>query len=371
MELTVGTEEQYAYSLKKLLPQGSYWDKLTADPNSDINQMLAGMAQDIRRFRIRMAQLQKEAYPATAEETLEDWERVRLGTTNPDLSIEKRRALILSNAGFSAIYKIAESFGTEINIDFPFKCGCFGWQKFGQQRLGAQNTLSAITVNITGGENLETVDDFESAITGHLLANHIINFKYIFAGGKIFSDMAELSKTVKIDLTPDHAYVPARFGRAAFERSRIAAPFMADIAFVRMQGYQSTWKRKDVEAAVLDTAEKYEKICFVYGTDIFYGGCKASADGHTFSTIAELSEHTGVELTDAQPYKASYFGRGRFGTSRFTKPHSVDAVFIKISGYGANCRRSDIERASMSLVSENKTIYFQYGKEVIYGGYVS
>ena len=145
----------------------------------------------------------------------------------------------------------------------------------------------------------------------------------------------------------------------------------ADIALVYISGYRSTWKRKDIEEAVLPLAGKFEKICFVYGKDIFYGGCASSADGHTFSTLAELSEHTGVELAESEPYEAAYFGRNRFGTSRFTKPQAVDVVFIKISGYGADYRRSDIEKALMTLVSENKTVYFLYGKEAIYGGYVS
>lgn len=370
MELTVGTAEQYTESLKKLLPQGSYWEKLTENGESDLNKILSAFGSDVRFFRQHMVRLLKEAYPATAEETLENWEIVRLGTTNPDLPTENRRALILSNAGFSAIYKIAESFGTEISVEFPFKCGCFGWQKAGQQRLGAQNTLSVITVNVTGGENLDETDDFESAITGHLLANHIISFRYI-TGGKSFESIDELSKAVKIDLTPIHAYPAAKFARASFGQTRIAAPYAADIALVYISGYRSTWKRKDIEEAVLPLAGKFEKICFVYGKDIFYGGCASSADGHTFSTLAELSEHTGVELAESEPYEAAYFGRNRFGTSRFTKPQAVDVVFIKISGYGADYRRSDIEKALMTLVSENKTVYFLYGKEAIYGGYVS
>ncbi|MBQ9206853.1 MAG: DUF2313 domain-containing protein [Treponema sp.] len=367
MELTVGTEEQYTESLKKLLPQGSYWDKIKSDSASDINRILAAMGNDIRYFRSRMAQLQKEAYPATAEETLENWERVRLGTTNPTLATENRRALILGNAGFSAIYKIAENFGVQISVEFPFRCGCFGWQKFGQKRLGAQNTLSVVTVSVLGGENLDTTDDFEAAITGHLLANHIISFKYIFAGGKTFSDMDELSKTVKIDLTPNHSYTPARFGRAVFGQSRIAAPFMADVALVLMQGYRSTWKRKDVETAVLDTAGKYEKICFAYGADIFYGGCKAIADGHTFSTLAELSEHTGVELTESKPYEAARFGQSR-SASRLTSPFGNEVTFIKIGGYGADFRRTDIETATMEIADKYSTVYFVYGKSVIWGG---
>ena len=367
MELTVGTEEQYASSLQKLLPQGSYWDKVKTDPNSDISQMLAGMAQDIRYFRTRMAQLQKETYPATAEETLEDWERVRLGKTNPTLAIENRRALILGGSGFSAIYKIAESFGVQISVEFPFRCGCFGWQKVGQQRVGAQNTLSVVIVNVMGGENLDTLNDFESAITGHLLANHIINFKYIFAGGKSFSDMTELSKTVKIDLTPDHTHTPAQFARATFGQTRIAAPFMADAALVRMQGYQPTWKRKDVEAAVLETAGKYEKICFVYGKDIFYGGCKAMAYGHAFSTFAELSEHTGAALSISNPFEAARFGRSRF-SSRLASPLGNEVTFIKIGGYGAGFRRADIEAAAMKLADKHSTVYFVYGNTLIWGG---
>lgn len=369
MELTAGTEEQYAASIQKLLPQGNYWDTLKSDPGSDISLIISVMASDVRLFRERMAHLMNEAYPATADETLESWERVRLGTTNPGLPIENRRALLLGNAGFASIYRIAESFGCEISIEHPFRCGCFGWQRCGQSRIGAQNTLSVITVTVTGGENVDTADDFEDAIRNHLLANHIIAFKYI-TGGKSFGSMEELSKALKIDLTPDHAYKPARFGQAAFGQTRIAAPFMADVALVRIKGYRSTWRRRDVEAAVLDTAGKYEKICFVYGTDIFYGGCRSSAFGHDFSTLAELSEHTGVELIETRPFKASHFGRNRFGASQFTTPRYADVVLIKIGGYGATWRRKDIEIAALTLQSKNTTVYFLYGKEAIYG-YVS
>lgn len=370
MELTVGSKEQYAEALKKMLPQGSYWDKIRENPDSDMCLILSGMADDVRSFRLRMAQTLSEAYPATAEETLESWERVRLGTTNPDLPTENRRALILANSGFSAIYKIAESFGVEISCEFPFRCGYFGWQKCGQHRLGAQNTLSAITVNVTGGENLENKDDFEAAITDHLLANHLITFRYI-TGGKSFENIGELSNAVKINLTPDHAYPPAAFGRATFGRTRIAAPFMADVALVRMRGWRSTWKRKDVEQSVLETAEKFEKICFVYENETFYGGCKANACGHTFSTLGELSEHTGVQISESKPYKAARFGGATFGNTRLASPQAEQVSVIKISGYGADFRRTDIEKAAKKLQGKGSTIYFQYGKEAIYGGNVS
>ncbi len=370
MELKVGSEKDYKDALKKMLPQGSYWDKIKDDEESDVNLILSGMAKDVRCFREKMAETLREAYPATADETLESWERVRLGTTNPDLPVENRRALILANAGFSAVYKIAESFGVEISCEFPFKCGCFGWQKAGRQRLGAQNTLSVITVNVTGGENLENKDDFEAAITGHLLANHLITFRYI-TGGKSFESIDELSSAVKIDLTPEHAYPPVAFGRATFGRTRISAPFMADVAIVRVQGWRSTWNRKDIEEAVLSLAGKFEKICFLYGKDIFYGGCKSSADGHTFSTFAELSEHTGVQVSETKPYKAVHFGTATFGNTRLASPQAEQVSIIKISGHGADFRRTDIEKAAKKLQENGSTIYFQYGKEVIYGGNVS
>lgn len=370
MELKVGSNEQYAESLKKMLPTGSYWDKIKDDSDSDLNRILLGMAEEIRSFRLRMAQTIREAYPSTAVETLESWERVRLGTTNGDLPTENRRALILANIGFSSIYKIAESFGVEITCEFPFKCGCFGWQKFGQQRLGTQNTLSAITVNVINGDNIENTSSFETAIKEHLLANHLVTFKYV-TGGKIFESIEELSKTVKINITPDHIYQPAKFGKAKFGQSRIAAPYMADVAFVWMHGWRSTWKRKDVEQAVLDTAEKFEKICFVYENKIFYGGYKSNADGHTFSNLKELSEHTGIPIVKSNPYRAARFGRMTFGNTRLASPQAEQVSIIKIIGYGVSFRRNDIERAIMRLPENNGTIFFQYGKEVIYGRNVS
>jgi hypothetical protein len=370
MDLTVGTEKDYHEALKKMLPQGSYWDKIKADGNSDATLVLAAMAKDIRSFRLRMAQALKEAYPATAEETIESWERVLLGTNNRDLPLENRRALLLASSGFSAIYKITESFGVEISFEFPFKCGCFGWQKFGQQRLGAQNALSAITVNVEGGENLENREAFESAVESHLLANHLITFKYI-AGERRFDSYEELSNAVKIDVAPVREYPPARFGRALFGRTRISAPYMADVAVARVSGWRSTWRRKDIERTVLETAGKFDKICFAYGSEVFYGGCKASASGMEFSSLAELSEHTGVPLSKSKPYKAARFDRATFGNTRLGSPESERVSIIQISGHGPAFRRIDIEAAALALPDVGGAIYFQYGKEAIYGGNVS
>ena len=362
--MTVGTSEQYRDALVKMLPPGSYWESLIAEKDSDISLILSGMAEETREFRIRMARLLDEAFPMTAEETLECWERVRLGKTYDGYPTSFRRAMIMRCADFSSVYEKARAFGTVISLEFPFRCGCFGSFRCGRQRLGAQNTLSVVTVSVTGGENLDDGGKvlFESVIASCLLANQIVSFRYTFHADRTFADIGELSHAVKKSLVVERPYPPARFGRASFGRTRISGLYLPDIALVRIEGCQPTWRRNDIEAEVTRLL-RYAKVLFVYGSESF---ARLPAECRDFGNLAELSEFTGIDLREFRPYKMAVFGRGRCGR----RLSDSGIKFISMGGYGIGYRRTDIENAVLGFCRGHDRIYFLYKEEIVYG-YVS
>lgn len=64
---------EYVEPLKKMFPKGAYWDKLLSDENSDVSLVCRARAEAIALFRSRMNQLQREAWPDWADETISDW----------------------------------------------------------------------------------------------------------------------------------------------------------------------------------------------------------------------------------------------------------------------------------------------------------
>ncbi len=84
--------ESYEAAIKKLFPLGAYWDAQFDNPESDLSQCVKAKAAELYRFRNRFQDLITESTPKTAERTLDDWERVLLGTVNPSLPPELRAA---------------------------------------------------------------------------------------------------------------------------------------------------------------------------------------------------------------------------------------------------------------------------------------
>lgn len=62
----------YQRMIAALLPRGPIW----SPKNADIAGMTAGLGDEGVRFHNRMADLMLEAYPATADETIDEWESV-------------------------------------------------------------------------------------------------------------------------------------------------------------------------------------------------------------------------------------------------------------------------------------------------------
>jgi hypothetical protein len=182
MGLAIASRAQYENAIKKLFPQGDYWDEQFADPTSDVSLFCQAKAEEMFRFRGRMANLQSESVVSTAEETLADWERVLKGTITTGLEPDDRRALLMAQddekINLSSIQIIGKIYGWDITkITFPLRPAFFGFSHFGHDRIAGPAAFSAINIYVAGGE--ETARSFmENKLAKSLLANYIINFIY-------------------------------------------------------------------------------------------------------------------------------------------------------------------------------------------------
>jgi uncharacterized protein YmfQ (DUF2313 family) len=127
----------YETAIKKLFPEGDYWDAQFADANSDVSLFCKAKLPELLRFRERMDVLQAESLPEKTEELIADWERVLLGTVNHDLDINQRRLLLKSKRDVklnrAELQKVASMFGFNIaGITFPYRPAFFGWSRFNE-----------------------------------------------------------------------------------------------------------------------------------------------------------------------------------------------------------------------------------------------
>ena len=152
------TQADYAAAIKKLFPLGVYWDAQFDDPQSDLSQWVEAQAEELYRFKSRFPSLIQEATPKTADTTIDDWERVLLGSVYPHLPLEMRRSLLLSKRrGFISkpvLQEIAALYGVNITVSYLFTPACFAYASFGSARLGDYKVFSALSVSVLGGEKL-------------------------------------------------------------------------------------------------------------------------------------------------------------------------------------------------------------------------
>jgi hypothetical protein len=129
MELTAASVQPYEEAVKKLFPQGAYWDAQFADPQSGASLFCKAKAAQIFRFRSRMDALYNESLPSAASETIDDWERVLLGEISPRLPPEQRRELLSSFESLISkreIRHIGEKHSvTVFDIAFPLSSSAF------------------------------------------------------------------------------------------------------------------------------------------------------------------------------------------------------------------------------------------------------
>jgi uncharacterized protein YmfQ (DUF2313 family) len=149
MGLTVALQPQYETALKRLFPQGEYWDKQFADPGSDLSLFVKSKVEELIRFRRRMSALLDEGRTETAGELIADWERVLLGEISYGKTLTERRLLLKSKEGDrlnrAELEKIAAQYGLTLqDVVIPYRPRFFGFAKCAQERLGSFTAFSVV-----------------------------------------------------------------------------------------------------------------------------------------------------------------------------------------------------------------------------------
>jgi hypothetical protein len=148
----IASVAEYEAAFRKLFPQGDYWEKQLADPESDMSLFCKAKLSEFIRFRRRMADLQKESVIPSAEETLDDWERVRFGSITHGLNTEIRRALLLEleePVTIPLIKRLGAAYGlTVTDVRFPFRSAFFGFSRLGQDRITSPHAFSVLRIAV-------------------------------------------------------------------------------------------------------------------------------------------------------------------------------------------------------------------------------
>jgi uncharacterized protein YmfQ (DUF2313 family) len=181
------TYEQYETSFKNLFPQGDYWNRQFADPQSDVSLFCKAKLPEFIRFRGRMASLRDESKPQSAFELLDDWERVLSGGVMRGLDAQQRRLMLLQknkeNITRNHIQEIADIFGFVLtDVRLPYRPAFFGFNRFGVERIATPAAWQVIHIFVITKSNSEQTAQFEYVIRKSILSNHISYFFY--DGGK-------------------------------------------------------------------------------------------------------------------------------------------------------------------------------------------
>jgi uncharacterized protein YmfQ (DUF2313 family) len=157
MGIKVQHKEQYAAAIRKLFPQGEYWEKQFEDPQSDCSLFCKAKTEWLTLFRGQMSDLFDESIPLTATETLGDWERVLTGAITTGLDPEERRALLFAQKAGSIskkrIQEVANIFGWVVtDVTFPYKPSFFGFAHFGIDPIAGFAAFSYIHIYVSIGD---------------------------------------------------------------------------------------------------------------------------------------------------------------------------------------------------------------------------
>jgi len=180
--MTPATPEAYEAAVRRLFPQGAYWDGQFGDPESDVSLFARAKAAELYRFRRRMADLYAEGRPETATETLGDWERVLLGAANPGPSAPERRAVLAAvGEGGSVAGMVRDAgrmFGFSVSdVSLPFRPAFFGHARFGADRLADASGFAVVVVRASPADGRRRAE-FEERVRAKLLATNIVHFEY-------------------------------------------------------------------------------------------------------------------------------------------------------------------------------------------------
>jgi uncharacterized protein YmfQ (DUF2313 family) len=187
MGIAATNPEQYETAFKKLFPRGDYWDRQFSDPQSDVSLFCRIKLTEFIRFRGRMTVLRNESKPQSAEELLDDWERVLAGFVSYGLGIQQRRAELLERTSQiiarGDMQDVAKNFGFIITgILLPYRPAFFGFSRFGINRIFSPASWQVVNFSVDTQGNGDQIGKFEAFMRTVLLANYIPRFFY--DGGK-------------------------------------------------------------------------------------------------------------------------------------------------------------------------------------------
>ncbi len=176
------TKAEYVSAIKKLFPLGAYWDVQFNNPYSDLSVWVDAKSEELHRFKNRFSELITESTPKTADTTLDDWERILLGTISPHLPVELRRSLLLTKGkGFvnkDVLERIGNLYGVSIKrVYFPYRSAFCGHTRIGINQICSPASFSLIFIE-SSIDDVGLKDDFERSIREALLANIIVYFFY-------------------------------------------------------------------------------------------------------------------------------------------------------------------------------------------------
>jgi hypothetical protein len=150
----VAKAADYQTVFRKLFPPGDYWDRQFADPESDVSLFCKAKLPEFIRFRRRMTDLKNESVIPSAEETLDDWERVRFGAVSHSLDTATRRELLLEleePVTIPLIKRLGAAYGlTVTDVRFPFRSAFFGFSRLGQDRVTSPHAFSVLKISVNG-----------------------------------------------------------------------------------------------------------------------------------------------------------------------------------------------------------------------------
>jgi hypothetical protein len=138
-------------AIKRLFPQGDYWDEQFADPESDVSLFVNAKLDELTRFRGRMSALYDESRIETTDELIADWKRVLLENAPYGKTLTERRLLLKSKEdnklNRAEMEKTAGLYELSIaDVAFPYRPGFFGFSRVNTSCIGSPATFSILSI---------------------------------------------------------------------------------------------------------------------------------------------------------------------------------------------------------------------------------
>ncbi|MEI0477836.1 hypothetical protein [Brachyspira pulli] len=192
MELNIKDEKTYFESVKSLYPEGLFFESQFENENSDMSKLAKLQANMIYNIKLELKKLWLESRLETCtEDTIEDYERIHSKEIRSDLSLEKRKFLILQNDLLTS-QNPKETINNLIKNDYRMKIldinahhkiSVFGHATFAHSRLWNYRAFCTIVIKLTQIEDVDkkagNIEELEDFIISLFDANKIIFFEYV------------------------------------------------------------------------------------------------------------------------------------------------------------------------------------------------